>query len=185
MVLTMLALLLLLLLLLLPALSDVVETFNYTGVARTWTCPSWVTSIDVVMTAGQGAACTISGCGAAGRGGRVEASLAVIPNTNYTVFVGGQGLTVSPWGGTPGGGGCSEVYHPDSYTAGGGGLSLFGPSAAVTTAWLVAGAGGGSGTSGAAGGSGGGTVGGVGGGSNPGSGGTVGNYVGQGQGGTG
>ena len=69
--------------------------------------------------------------------------MAVVPGTTYTILVGGQGSNnLGPYGGYPGGGGC---YRPvPDYTAGGGGLSLFGPSAVVSDAWIVAGAGGGS-----------------------------------------
>ena len=155
--------LLLLLLLLLPgAGADVVETFAFTGAAQTWTCPSWVSSVEVDMSAAQGAQCTQINCASAGLGGRVVASVAVVPGTTYTIVVGGQGSTSSPYGGYPGGGGCAVTTYAPA-TAGGGGLSLFGPSAGVADAWIVAGAGGGSGGGGRAGGPGGGTTAGAGG----------------------
>ena len=143
-----------------------VERFAFTGAAQTWTCPSWVTSVEVDMSAAQGAQCTETGsyaCGSAGLGGRVVASVAVVPGTTYTIVVGGQGSTSSPYGGYPGGGGCANTNNAAS-TAGGGGLSLFGPSAGVADAWIVAGAGGGSGNDGGAGGPGGDTTAGAGGG---------------------
>ena len=140
-----------------------VETFAFTGAAQTWTCPSGVTSVEVDMSAAQGAKCTYGGCASAGLGGRVVASVAVVPGTTYTIVVGGQGSTSSPYGGYPGGGGCANTNYA-AYTAGGGGLSLFGPSAGVADAWIVAGAGGGSGCCGHAGGPGGDTTAGAGGG---------------------
>ena len=143
-----------------------VETFAFTGAAQTWTCPSWVTSVEVDMSAAQGAKCTRNdqyACGSAGLGGRVVASVAVVPGTTYTIVVGGQGSTSSPYGGYPGGGGCANTNNA-AYTAGGGGLSLFGPSAGVADAWIVAGAGGGSAPNGYVGGPGGDTTAGAGGG---------------------
>jgi hypothetical protein len=141
----------------------VVETFSFTGAAQTWTCPSWVTSVQVDMSAAQGAQCTYTPSGSAGLGGRVVASVAVVPGTTYTIVVGGQGNTSSPYGGYPGGGGCAVTTNAPA-TAGGGGLSLFGPSAGVADALIVAGAGGGRAAYGRAGGPGGGTTAGAGGG---------------------
>ena len=171
---------------LLPVADAEVDNFAYTGGKQSWVCPSWVSSVQVDMAGAQGAPCIADTCGVAGLGGRLVATLTVTAGISYTIIVGGQGRNLNnPSGGYPGGGCSVSPVTATNFTGGGGGLSLIGPSANATLAWLVAGAGGGSGTSGAAGGSGGGTVGGVGGGSNPGSGGTVGNYVGQGQGGTG
>ena len=143
---------------------DVVTTFTHNGAVQTWTCPAGVTSVQVDMSAAQGAKCTNSACAAGGLGGRVVASVAVVPGTTYSIVVGGAGSTSSPYGGYLGGGGCA-VTHINTHSAGGGGLSMFGPSANVFDAVIVVGAGGGSGYTNSlwAGGHGGGEVGGAGG----------------------
>ncbi|RZA29690.1 MAG: ATP-dependent DNA ligase, partial [Proteobacteria bacterium] len=89
--------------------------------AFTWTAPAGVNSIQVVATGGGGAGGTYNG----GNGGQVTATIAVVPNTSYNLFVGGGGTTDQ----TTGGGGGSSNFNvgaADQIIAGGGGGSGLG-----------------------------------------------------------
>ena len=84
--------------------------------AFTWTVPTGVTSIQVVATGGGGG----GGSSTGGNGGTVTATLTVVPNTTYNLFVAGGG---SFDGSTGAGGGSSNfgLGTPLQIIAGGGG----------------------------------------------------------------
>ena len=99
-------------------------TFSYSGGTQTWTVPAGVTSITVDASgASGGGAYTSSDITTPGNGGRVQATLAVVPGQVLTLNVGGAGSNGDPiFGGVGGfnGGGNAAVYS-GSYSGGGGG----------------------------------------------------------------
>ena len=140
-------------------------TVNYTTPGTSsWTAPTGITSITLVMRGGGGGAGTYA---SGGNGGLVSGTLAVTPGVTYTIVsAGGGGGTNSGAGGTGGGGTGGNSGVPKG--GGGGGGSYFSNGG---TLLVAAGGGGGAGDNNfSAAGAGGGTTGGAG--ANAGGGGT-------------
>lgn len=117
-------------------------TYNHTGAVQSFTVPDNVTEIEVVARGGAGG--DFNGPG--GNGGEVSARFAVVPGTEFDVYVGGQAITGTTPGWPNGGTGGSTIAS--SVGRGGGGASyLVAPGGAITAALIVAGAGGGAGLS--------------------------------------
>jgi Glycine rich protein len=146
--------------------------FAYTGALQTFTVPSDVTSIDVVVKGAQGGngfyqPTTITILG--GQGCTVTGTISVIPNEILSIYVGGQpGNQVAGYNG----GGNGVTNGTGTWGGGGGGASDIRRGSTLAGRLVVAGGGGGSTTNtGVIGGTGG-LNGGLGGGTNGGSGGT-------------
>ncbi|WP_139923110.1 tail fiber domain-containing protein [Hymenobacter sp. DG01] len=119
-----------------------VLTFNFTGASQTWTVPPNVTSVQVDIAGARGRTIdNCSNCYRGGRGGRVQATLAVTPGQVLTIEVGGDRgynpSTLYQDGGYNGGGRGSEP--------GGGATDIRIGGTALSNRVLVAGGGGGSG----------------------------------------
>jgi hypothetical protein len=117
-------------------------TFNYTGGPQTWTVPLNVSSVQVDLAGARGRTIdNCSNCYRGGRGGRVQATLAVTPGQVLTIEVGGDRgynpSTLYQDGGYNGGGRGSEP--------GGGATDIRIGGTALANRVLVAGGGGGSG----------------------------------------
>ncbi|MBG8555546.1 glycine-rich protein [Hymenobacter guriensis] len=117
-------------------------TFGFTGASQTWTVPPNVTSVQVDIAGARGRTIdNCSNCYRGGRGGRVQATLAVTPGQVLTIEVGGDRgynpSTLYQEGGYNGGGRGSEP--------GGGATDIRIGGTALTNRVLVAGGGGGSG----------------------------------------
>lgn len=141
------------------------KAFVYTGAEQTWQVPAGVNSISVDMFGAAGGAGG-SGLNLGGRGGRVQATLAVSGGSTLSIFVGGKGADgVSPFnqmaaGGFNGGGsGAYDTSGQSQKGGGGGGASdiRIGGNA-LNNRVLVAGAGGGGANCAGVGGNGGGLV---------------------------
>ena len=115
---------------------------GYTGGPQTYTVPAGVTSLRVELAGASGGTSFFGQPG--GLGGRVQATLAVTPGQQLTLFVGGAGSLNSA--GYNGGGGASF-----SVGGGGGATDLRAGGAALANRVLVAGGGGGGGDFGAGG----------------------------------
>ncbi|MCK5941731.1 MAG: hypothetical protein KAI24_07175 [Planctomycetes bacterium] len=76
-------------------------TFQFTGGLQTWQVPANVTSVHVIADGGQGGA---SFAGTGGAGGRIEATVPVMPGSQLVILVGGAGEDAG-WPVTGGGGG--------------------------------------------------------------------------------
>ena len=143
-------------------------TFNYTGSMQTFVVPPCVNSITVDMSGAEGGG-DASVFAPGGGGGRVQATLTVVPGQTLTIFIGGQGNLT----GTPGYNGGGSGINGSGGTPGGGGggasdIRIGGTL--LTDRVIVAGGGGGGTENGGAsvGGAGGGLIGGTGGlGGNP------------------
>lgn len=110
-------------------------TFSYTGRVDSFQVPAGVSSITATAKGAQGASVDN---GAGGKGGKVQATLAVTPGQNLSVYVGGQG----GWnGGAAGGGG--SIGGKTGGT--GGGATDIRLSSAASSRIIVAGGGGGGG----------------------------------------
>jgi hypothetical protein len=140
-------------------------TFNHIGAMQTFVVPGGVFSIDVDMTGASGgdignmSQAPFGGQG--GRGGRVQCTFPVTPNSTIYLFVGGHGtgdsLTLTCFtanGGFNGGGIGYGGYNSFNYNAGGGGgasdIRIGGMT--LTDRKLIAGGGGGASCSGCTGG---------------------------------
>ena len=122
-----------------PASSLVSLTFSFTGAVQTWVVPAGVTSVTVDARGASGLT-TIAGTG--GRGGRVQATLAVTPGQTLNLYVGGAGTGCNT-GGWNGGGVTSCVYAGSTYQgAGGGATDIRVAGTALANRVLVAGGGG-------------------------------------------
>jgi hypothetical protein len=127
--------------------SAITETFNFTGAAQTWTVPAGVTEATFDLYGAQGGGSSDSSAFAPGFGGRATATLFVTPGASIQVNVGGQG--VGSTGGFNGGGdGATGGGGEDPVGHGGGGASdiRIGGTDLDDRA-LVAGGGGGAGSS--------------------------------------
>ncbi|NBV14488.1 MAG: hypothetical protein EBS07_10535, partial [Sphingobacteriia bacterium] len=111
------------------------QTFNYTGNVQTWVVPTGVTSITVDARGASGG--NINAYGNAGRGGRVQATLAVTPGQTLNFYVGGT--TTSTTGGYNGGGNSGS----STWTRGGGGGSDIRVGGTAFANRIIAAAGGG------------------------------------------
>lgn len=122
--------------------------FNFTGAIQTWTVPSGVTLIYVDVAGAQGGS---GGTNIGGKGGKVSGIMAVTPGDILQITVGGQSTTNIAVYGFGGNGGRSTAYG--TIARAGGGLSAISTAAPVTqaNAFLIAGGGGGTPTSGFAG----------------------------------
>ncbi|HLG03847.1 MAG TPA: T9SS type A sorting domain-containing protein [Bacteroidia bacterium] len=132
-------------------------TFNYTGVAQTYTVPACVNSITVDVRGAEGSPAGSGGPSIAGKGGRVQATLPVTPGQVLNMYVGQKppsdtgGWNGGGMGGTNagGGGGASDIRQNGIalsnrvIIAGGGGGGGFDPNTGY-----IGGHGGGSGTAG-------------------------------------
>ena len=120
-------------------------TFHYTGgTVQTWVAPAGVTSVNVDVIAGSGGNGYSSGTG--GAGGRVQATLAVTPDSTINIYVGGQGSNYTSSGTSVAVGGSIAGGAGGYYTGGGGGASdirIGGTS--LSNRVIVAGGGGGGG----------------------------------------
>jgi Glycine rich protein len=133
------------------AQAQTTTSLGYTGAPQTYTVPAGVGGLQVDMTAAEGANVSAPG----GRGGRVQALLAVRPGQTLTIVVGGQGAG--------GSGGYATGGNGSQGGGGGGGASvILTGGTALANRVLVAGGGGGSSDSGDSGGNGGGLEGGYG-----------------------
>ena len=110
--------------------------FAYTGAAQTYTVPAGVTSLLVDMAGAAGGPIDRSTTGQ-GLGGRVQATLAVVPGQVLTILVGGAGSAKT--GGYNGGGGNTN------YGGGGGASDIRQGGTDLASRVLVAGGGGGGG----------------------------------------
>jgi len=120
-------------------------TFSYIGASQVWVVPDTVTSATFDVYGGSGGGLGSSPYG--GKGGRATATLAVTPDQQILLVVGGEGGTANycdgttPMGGGNGGGNGGGISCPG---AGGGGASdIRIGGAALTDRVLVAGGGGG------------------------------------------
>ncbi len=98
------------------------KTFDYTGGKQTFTVPAGVTQIKVVALGGNGGNWNdVLG----GYGGRVTATLSVVPHERLIVYVGGNASGATGGFNGGGSGGPGEVYSGSYSTvgAGGGGAS--------------------------------------------------------------
>lgn len=122
--------------------------FDFTGAIQTWTVPSGVTLIYVDVAGAQGGS---GGTNIGGKGGKVSGIMAVTPGDVLQITVGGQSTTNIAVYGFGGNGGRSTSYG--TIARAGGGLSAISTAAPVTqaNAFLIAGGGGGTPTSGFAG----------------------------------
>jgi hypothetical protein len=89
-------------------------TFDYSGAAQTWTAPAGVTeaTFDLYGAQGQNVFCCNIPRSVGGKGGRVRATLVVVPGATYQVLVGGRNrFNGGGWGRGVGanGGGASDV----------------------------------------------------------------------------
>ena len=139
------------------------QTFQYTGSSQTFTVPQCIYSLSIDLNGAEGGN---GSNGAAGKGGRLQASLPVMPGAVLTIYVGGKGGDGSGAPGGWNGGGTGMPSNSGCYAGGGGGggtdIRLGGTALANRVA--VAGAGGGGGADGCncnglSGGAGGGTTG--------------------------
>jgi Glycine rich protein len=120
------------------------QLFNYTGADATFTVPECVTSITVDAYGAQGGNGTFY---LGGLGGRVQATLTVVPNTSLNIRVGGAGGGPCPAGGMPGfnGGGQGNCDAASDSGAGGGATDIRVSPFGIGNRIVVAGAGGGAG----------------------------------------
>lgn len=121
------------------ASGQVTQTFTATG---SWTAPAGVTSVTVKCWGGGGGGggtAVNSSAGGGGAGGAYASStLTVIPNTTYTITVGGAGTAGSNSGGTGGTGGSSWFGSASTILAAGGAGGTGGVSATPSGAGATA-----------------------------------------------
>ena len=100
-------------------------TFNYTGSVQTYTVPSGCTAVGIDMAGAQGGGTSTGSVG--GKGGRVQASLAVSPSQVLNIYVGQVGTvgnsssTVKNGGFNGASGACAQGGNGYGYGGGGGG----------------------------------------------------------------
>ncbi len=130
-----------------PAYRNFVK-FDFTGAIQTWTVPEGVTQIYVDAAGAQGGS---GGTNIGGKGGKVSGILTVSPGDVLQITVGGQSTSNIAVYGFGGNGGISITFG--TIARAGGGLSAISTAAPVTqaNAFLIAGGGGGTPTSGFAG----------------------------------
>ena len=102
-----------------------ISSFIYTGAVQYYTVPTGVTSVGVDAkgaAGGQDGGLSSLGVTTPGKGGRVQATLAVTPGTVLNIYVGGQGGLGTSTGTTGGwNGGGASGGHMAYYGGGGGG----------------------------------------------------------------
>lgn len=120
-------------------------TFAYTGLPQQFVVPSGVTSINVDLSGAAGARSPVNATSGSpgGNGGRVQATLVVVPGETLLVYVGGQGVGRNAGGFNGAGDGGKQVsYNPGAQ---GGGASDLRRSVNLVDRIVVAGGGGGGG----------------------------------------
>lgn len=128
-----------------PTVSGTATVTQFTSVgSTTWTCPSGVTQVEVLVVAGGGGGGSQVGGGGGGGGVIYNPAYNVSPGTVYTVTVGdgGLGSTSSSSSGANGG---NSVFDTITATGGGGGGSYNANSGTVPGNGGSGGGGGGSG----------------------------------------
>jgi len=120
------------------------RTFSYTGAAESFTVPECVTTITADAYGAQGGNGTYYN---GGLGGRVQATVTVVPNTSLSIRVGGAGGGPCPGGGLPGfnGGGPGSCNAGSDSGNGGGATDVRVTPFGIGNRIVVAGAGGGAG----------------------------------------
>jgi hypothetical protein len=120
--------------------------FNYTGARQSWTVPANVTGVQFDLMGASGGNDYLSGVSNAGKGGRVQGNLSVLPGNELHVYVGGTGSDGSPMGAAGGynGGGNAFFYFSGCAGAGGGATDIRIGDSTLTARKVVAGGGGGS-----------------------------------------
>jgi hypothetical protein len=120
------------------------RTFSYTGAAESFTVPECVTVITADAYGAQGGNGTFYN---GGLGGRVQATLTVVPNTSLSIRIGGAGGGPCPGGGLPGfnGGGAGNCNAASDSGNGGGATDIRVSPFGIGNRIIVAGAGGGAG----------------------------------------
>ncbi|MCD4658126.1 MAG: choice-of-anchor D domain-containing protein [Planctomycetes bacterium] len=128
---------------------EVSRTFSYTGSAQQWPVPAGVSSIVVDGFGAEGGNSSPSNLPyAAGKGGRVQATVAVTPGSTVHIYVGGKG---GNGGASPGQGGWNGGANSNNYSSvynggGGGGASdLRSGGTALSDRIVTSGGGGGAG----------------------------------------
>lgn len=123
-------------------------TFNYTGSIQTWTVPAGVTYVFIEAFGAQGGS---GGTNVGGRGGKITCTLPVTPGQVLFITVGGQSTNQTALYGFGGNGGVATSFG--TFARAGGGLSGVSSANPITqsNAFLIAGGGGGTPTSGWAG----------------------------------
>jgi hypothetical protein len=122
------------------------QAFNYTGLVESFTVPECVTTITVDAYGAQGGNGT-PGFYLGGLGGRVMATLTVVPSSSLSIRVGGAGGGPCPAGGLPGfnGGGPGSCNSGSDSGNGGGATDIRVTPFGIGNRIVVAGAGGGAG----------------------------------------
>jgi hypothetical protein len=116
--------------------AQITDTFYYTGAAQTFIVPAGVTTLQADLRGGRGG-------DLGGLGGRVQATLNVVPGQVLNLYAGGAGTSApfsSGVGVTFNGGGAAQWAYSGS---GGGGTDIRTGGTAITDRVLVAGGGGG------------------------------------------
>ena len=119
--------------------------FAFTGDVQTFTVPPGVTTLTVIAEGAQGGGAAATALNGA-LGGRVTATLTVVPGESLNVFVGGQGGTGQSLSAAPGGfnGGGASGFGSFGIAGGGGGASdIRRGGTALSNRVVVAGGGGG------------------------------------------
>ena len=118
-------------------------TFSYTGALQTYTVPAGVTAIQVDVQGATGGNSVASAPG--GKGGRVQAVIAVTPGQVLNIFVGGAGSAATTYGTAVATGGYYVGGTAGGYGGGGGGGSdiRIGDTALSSRVLVAAGGGGG------------------------------------------
>lgn len=118
------------------------QTFNYTGAAQTYTVPACVYSLEIELKGASGGGSQGQSVGSGGKGGRLKATISVVPGEVLNIFVGQAGAISTAqnnagWnGGGIGGTGAGD---------GGGATDIRRGGLALTNRIAVAGGGGGAG----------------------------------------
>ncbi len=120
--------------------------FNYTGARQSWTVPANVTGVKFDLMGASGGNDYLSGVSNAGKGGRVQGNLSVLPGNELHIYVGGAGADGSPMGAAGGynGGGNAFFYFSGCAGAGGGATDIRIGDSTLSARKVVAGGGGGS-----------------------------------------
>jgi len=94
-----------------------IESFTSTG-ANTWTCPTGVTSIELLVVAGGGGGGGESGSGGGGGGVVHDSAYSVTPGVTYDITVGAGGGEGGQWGHIIGANGANSVFNVNAEGSG-------------------------------------------------------------------
>ena len=94
-----------------------IESFTSTG-ANTWTCPTGVTSIELLVVAGGGGGGGESGSGGGGGGVVHDSAYSVTPGVTYDITVGAGGGEGGQWGHIIGANGGNSVFNVNAEGSG-------------------------------------------------------------------